>query len=627
MYSLVNRGFYLVYLYFCADFENQSKRPLMRFTNLFSQTLREDQKEAEFVSHNLLLRAGYIRQLTSGIFSYLHFGQRCMRKIEAILREEMDGIGGDEISMPVVHPAELWQKTGRWYDIDDSLARFKDRNDRDMVLAMTHEEVVADLTRQEITTYKQLPKLVYQIFTKFRDEKRSRGGLIRVREFTMKDSYSLDLDYGGLQKQYEAHYDAYFRIFARAGLPAIAILSDTGMMGGKVAHEYMYVTPIGEDTIFICDESGYKANKEVAKIRKVFEKIEPKALEKVETPAKKTIADLAEFLKVAPKDCGKVVFYKGKVGKEEKVIVAVVRGDMEVNTIKVQKLGKIEKMEPATEADILAINSIPGYASPIDIDRSKSIVIVDELVAKTNNLVVGANEKDFHYINCCYGRDYKADFVGDIISAFDGALCPISENDNHIMKSVRGIEIGNIFQLGTKYTEALGANYIDNNGKSKPIVMGSYGIGVGRMLACLVEEYNDDRGLMLPITVAPYEVHLVGLLENEETKELSQKLYNDLKAAGLQVIFDDRPKNAASPGVKFGDADLIGVPVRITLSKRSLKNGGVELKLRKEEASEMVSVENAVEEVKAKVHSLYKEVQSAFLEQAETYEVAVSVEL
>lgn len=564
----------------------------MRFTNLFSKTLRDHQKDADVVSHNLLLRAGYVRQLASGIFSYLHFGQRCMRKIEQILREEMDNIGGDEISMPIVHPAEIWQKTGRWQDIDDSLVRFKDRNDRDMVLAMTHEEVVAELAAHEIDTYKQLPKLVYQIFTKFRDELRSRGGLIRVREFTMKDSYSLDVDHEGLEQQYQAHYDAYFKIFKRVGLPVLAILSDTGMMGGKVAHEYMYVTSIGEDTIFICKKSGYQANKEVAKIRKVYPQRAALTLEKVYTPATKTIADLATFLNKKREDCAKVVFFKGRVEKEEKVVVALVRGDMEAHPIKIQKLGKIEKMETATEADILAIGAVPGFASPMGIDRSKAVVIVDDLVVNSPNLVAGANESDYHLLNTCYGRDYKADIVGDIVSAFDGALCPISEDDDHVLESVRGIEVGNIFQLGTKYTAALGASYTDNNGRKQPIVMGSYGIGVGRILACLCEEHHDEQGLCLPISVAPYQVHLVGLLENEETTTTAETLYQDLKAAGVEVIFDDRHKKTASPGVKFGDADLIGIPIRITVSKRSLKNGGVELKLRQATERNIVTVEN-----------------------------------
>ncbi len=582
----------------------------MKFSNLFSRTLREDQKEADIVSHNLLLRAGYIRQLGSGIFSYLHFGQKSLKKIENILKEEMNNIGGDEVCLPVVHPAEIWQKTKRYYDIDDSLVRFQDRGGRDMVLAMTHEEVVADLASKEIDTYKQLPKLIYQVFTKFRDEARSRGGLIRVREFTMKDSYSLDTDYEGLVKQYEAHYDAYFKIFKRAGLPAIAILSDTGMMGGQQAHEYMYVTPIGEDTIFICDESDYKANKEVATFKKVAEESAPLELEKVHTPAKKTIEDLKGFFERPAKDFVKAVFFKGLIEKdgekEEKVVLVLVRGDMEVNINKVQKVGKVEKMEPATEADITAIKSIPGYASPIGIDRDKALVIADDLIPLSNNLVTGANEVDYHYKNSCYGRDYEADIVADVVSAFDGALCPISEN-GATLKSTRGVEIGNIFQLGTKYTEALGATFMDKNGRPQPIVMGSYGIGVGRMLACLCEEHNDDKGLLLPISVAPYQVHIVSLMENEEIEELSLDVFNALKAEGIDVILDDRHKKVATAGVKFADADIIGIPIRVTVSKRALGNGGIELKLRRESEGAIIPVEEAAKAVREKVDMLFAE--------------------
>ena len=573
---------------------------------MFSRTLRETPKGGEDIkSHSLMLRAGYIRPLASGIFSYLNFAQKSIRKIEQILREEMNAIGGDEICMPIVHPAEIWQKTNRWYDIDESMVRFKDRGDRDMVLAMTHEEIVATLTSSEIDTYKQLPKLVYQVYTKFRDEQRSRGGLIRVREFTMKDSYSLDRNAEGLEKQYIAHYNAYFRIFARTGLPAIAILSDTGMMGGKVAHEYIYVTPIGEDTIFISDKSGYKANKEVATVRKVYSDIEPLPMQKEHTPGTKTIADLAEFLKIGSEQTAKVVFFSGLVDGEKKLVLALVRGDMEANPVKVQKLGKVDKMQIATEGEISGAGAVAGFASPIGIDRSKCLVIADDLVAKTNNLVVGANETDQHFINACYGRDYTADMVGDIISAYDGALSPVSDADDDTLKSVRGVEIGNIFQLGTKYTAALNAFFTDEDGTKKPVVMGSYGIGVGRLLSCICEEYNDDKGLCLPVSVAPYEVLIVGLLDNDEVKEKAAQLYEDLKAQGVDVIFDDRDGKSATAGVKFSDADLIGIPIRLTVSKRSLQNGGVEFKLRTEKDGRIVGLEEIVPVTKDAIKELF----------------------
>ncbi|MEL6253070.1 MAG: proline--tRNA ligase [Bacteroidota bacterium] len=577
----------------------------MKFSNLFGRTLRDDQREADVVSHNLLLRAGYVRQLASGIFSYLHFGQKSMKKIEAIIREEMDAIGGDEIVMPIVHPAEIWQQTGRWYDIDESMVRFKDRGDRDMVLAMTHEEVVATLASKEIETYKQLPKLVYQVYTKFRDEVRSRGGLIRVREFTMKDSYSLDRDMQGLQQQYTAHYEAYFRIFRRAGLPSVAILSDTGMMGGRKAHEYMYLTPIGEDTIFICEESGYMANKEIAAFRKTYKKELPKEIKKVLTPEKSTIADLAEFLEVKEEDTAKIVFFFGNVQGEDKLIVAVVRGDMEANPNKIQNILGAKGMRVASSEEITAVNAVPGYASPIGIDREKAIVIVDDWIANSNNLVTGANEPNYHYLNSCYGRDYKADSIGDIVSAYEGAPCPVSEGD-YKLKSVRGIEIGNIFQLGTRYTSAMGAFYNDIDGKAKPIFMGSYGIGVGRMLACLAEEHNDEQGLYLPISIAPYEVIIVGLLDNEEVETAAEELYRDLRAEGIEVIYDNRDSKSASAGVKFRDAELIGIPIRLTASKRSLKEGAFELKMRRGEGKgELIPQDKVVEEVKKRIMELH----------------------
>ncbi len=590
----------------------------MKLSNIFGKTLRDDQKDADVISSNLMLRAGYVRQLAAGIYSYLHYGQKSLRKIEQILREEMDAIGGDEVCMPIVHPAEIWQKTNRWYEIDDSLVRFKDRNERDMVLAMTHEEIVAHLCTTEIDTYKQLPKLVYQVYTKFRDEPRSRSGLIRVREFTMKDSYSLDTSYEGLEKQYIAHYNAYHRIYTRTGLPAISILSDTGMMGGKVAHEYMYVTDIGEDTIFICEESGYKANKEVATIKKIYPEIEPKPLEKVHTPETKTITDVAEFLGVTAQDCAKMVFFSTKIEEETKVVVTVVRGDMEAHPIKIQKLGKFTNLEPATEAEIASIGSVAGYASPMDIDREKSIVIVDDLVANTNNLVIGANETDYHVINSCYGRDYKADIVGDIVSAYEGAFCPISE-ENYPLKTVRGVEIGNIFQLGTKYTEALGAVFMDKDGVPKPIIMGSYGIGVGRLLACLCEEYNDEKGLCLPISIAPYEVILTALLDNTEgLAEKAIELYEDLKADGVDILFDDRNKKLASPGVKFKDAELIGIPIQLTISKRSLKNGGLEAQIRSEGKKQIIPLENIKEFIQETRTKLYAELNDR-VKNAETW--------
>lgn len=577
----------------------------MKFSNLFSRTLRDDQKDADTVSYNLLLRAGYIRQLASGIFSYLHFGQKSLKKIEQIIREEMDAIGGDEICMPIVHPAELWQQTNRWYEIDDSMVRFKDRNDRDMVLAMTHEEVVAALASKEIDSYKQLPKLVYQIYTKFRDEPRARGGLIRVREFTMKDSYSLDRDAAGLEKQYQAHYQAYFNIFARCGLPAIAILSDTGMMGGRIAHEYMYVTPVGEDTIFLCNQCDYKANRDIAAIRKAYPVEQARPLEKVHTPGTATIASLAAFLNIPEERTAKIVFFSGTIDLNKKVIVAVVRGDLEANPLKIQKLCNSPALTPATAEEISAIGAAAGFASPIGLDREQCLVVVDDLVVHTNNLVTGANEENYHYLNSCYGRDYQADITGDIIFAYEGALCPASNAEEHTLRSVRGIEIGNIFQLGTKYTSALNAVYTDEKGQIQPIVMGSYGIGLGRLLACLCEEYHDDDGLCLPVSIAPYQVLIVALFDHPEVAEVAGRLYRTLKEHKIEVIYDDRDKKSATPGVKFSDADLIGIPIRLTISRRSLTRHGAEMKMRHRKEPRIVPLNEIIAEVSKALQSLF----------------------
>lgn len=585
----------------------------MKFSRLFSKTLREQQRDADTRSYDLLLRAGYIRPLSSGIYSYLNFGQRSQKKIENILREEMDKIGGDEICMPIVHPADIWKKTNRWFDIDESLLRFQDRTGKDMVLAMTHEEVVAELTSKEITTYKQLPKLVYQIQTKYRDEARARGGLIRVREFTMKDAYSLDVDQEGLEKQYKANYDAYFRIFNRVGLPVVVIQSDTGMMGGKIAHEFMYVTPIGEDTIFICDECGYKANREVATVRKEYSRSQQRELKKIHTPNAKTIKDLSTLLSREEKEFAKVVFYTGTINDKETVIVSIVRGDMDVNSTKIQNATKAKDLKYSTDKEINSIKAVVGYASPLGIDREKAIVIVDDLVANTNNLVIGANEEHYHYEGSCYGRDYNADIVADIVVAYDGALCPMSESNNCTLKSVRGIEVGNIFQLGTKYTEALGAHYIDEKGKKQIVVMGSYGIGVGRLLACLAEEYNDEKGLKLPISVAPYQVIISALLDDETIKQQADDLYELLIRNNFEVIYDDRENKVASLGEKLNDADLIGIPIRLLISKRSISKGGVEVKIRTKLSSEIVSIQNIVPLLRNIIDSEFVEIGKTIL--------------
>jgi prolyl-tRNA synthetase len=584
----------------------------VRVSHLLGTTLREAPGDADIASHQLLVRAGYVRQLAAGIFSYLPLAQRSLLKIARILREELDAIGGQEVSLPVVHPAELWQATGRWYEIDDTMARFQDRRGRDMLLAMTHEEVVAQIASTEVRSYRQLPILVYQIQTKFRDELRSRGGLIRVREFLMKDSYSLDRDHEGLQRQYDAHYKAYLEIGRRAGLTLLPVLSDVGMMGGKVAHEFMYVTAIGEDSLVRCSACDYSANLEVARFDRGDAPDEaPMPIERVHTPASKTIAELSSFLGVEPERTGKIVFFMGAFpgGADdegsEKLVVAIVRGDMDANPIQVQRHAGALALRPAHDEEIEEVGAVAGFASPIGLDRSGSLVIVDALVAMSPNLVLGANEPDYHLLNTNCGRDYEADVVGEIAAAFHGAPC---RECREALQLIRGVEVGNIFQLGTKYSEALGAFYTDEDGEEKPIVLGSYGIGLGRLLACVAEEHRDERGLALPVSIAPFEVSLVSLAKSGETAAAAEDLYERMKAAEVEVLFDDRD---ASPGVKLNDADLQGVPLRLLVSERSLKAGGAELKRRTESEARLVPLEDVVEAVSSEIAALEAELASA----------------
>jgi prolyl-tRNA synthetase len=555
----------------------------------------------EAVSHQLLLRAGFIRQLGQGLFSYLPLAKRSLVKIENIMREEMNAIGGQEMTMPVTHPAEVWKATGRWYSVGPEMARFKDRKDRDMVLAMTHEEVVADLCKTEIKSYKQLPQLIYHIQTKFRDDPRPRAGLIRVREFTMKDSYSLDLDDAGLDVQYRAHYQAYFNIFNRCSVPSIAVGSDVGMMGGSLAHEFMYLTPVGEDTLVLCSNCGYAANRQIARFaKKVAAPEELKPLDKVATPDCKTIEALANLLKIPKSKTAKAVFMiagheeEGKT--REEFIFAIVRGDMDVNETKLANVTKADWLRPATDEEIRAIGAAPGYASPIGLKNVK--VIVDDAVPASPNLVAGANEAGYHLLNTNTPRDYQADVVADIAAASDGDACI---NCGQPLYTSRGVEIGNIFKLGTRYTSAIGATYLAADGTGKPIVMGSYGIGSGRLLACVAEEHHDDRGLILPITVAPYQVHLVSLGTAADIADAAERVYRALLAANVEVLFDDREE---SPGVKFADADLIGIPMRLTVSTKSITGGGVEIKRRDQKDAAIIPESEVIARVQSEIKSM-----------------------
>ncbi len=574
----------------------------MKMSHMFGSTLRQAPAEAEIVSHQLLVRAGFIRQLGAGIYSLMPMGKRAITKVENIMRSEINAIGGQELFMPVIHPADLWKETGRWFQIGDEMSRFRDRKSHDMVLAMTHEEVVADLARRDIQSYKQLPMLVYHIQTKWRDDPRPRAGLIRVREFTMKDSYSLDADEAGLDKQYRAHYQAYFNIFHRCALPVISVGADVGMMGGSMAHEYMYLTPAGEDTLLICDKCRYRANRQIARFQKHPAKEEKAGkMEKVATPNIPTIEALANFLGIPKSKTAKAFFVMGKFAEGEKevekLVFAIIRGDMEVNETKLANVVKAKEIRPAQEDEITAIGAVPGYASPIGIKGA--LVVVDDLIPLSPNLAAGANEKGYHYINVNYDRDYKADIVADIALAEEGFECP---NCAEPMHASRGVEVGNIFKLGTRYTTSLGANYLDESGKEHPIVMGSYGIGSGRLLACVAEEHHDDKGLIWPMSVAPFDVHLLALRGGEKEAD---KLYTDLQNARFDVLYDDRGE---TPGVKFNDADLIGLPIRLTVSERSLKEGGAELKLRRETEKRSVRIDNVVEEISGIKEKLLAEI-------------------
>jgi prolyl-tRNA synthetase len=582
----------------------------MRMSRMFGHTLRGNPSEAETGGHRLLLRAGFIRQLASGIFSYLPLAYRALSKVEGIIREEMNAIGGQEMEMPVVHPADLWRETGRWYQVGTELGRFKDKNDRDMVLAMTHEEVVADLMRREISSYRQLPAFIYQIQTKWRDDPRPRSGLIRAREFTMKDAYSLDADEAGLDRQYRANYAAYFNIFNRCGLPSVAVDSDVGMMGGSQAHEFMYLTPIGEDTLILCNECGYTANRQIAGLAKpTAAPEEEQPIEKVATPGTNTIASLADYLEIPTSKTAKAIFAVAtfenptEVEENERFVIAVVRGDMDYNDTKLANAAGADDLRPAREEEIRAAGVEPGYGSPIG--TKGALVIVDDAVASSPNLVAGANQEGYHYKNVNLGRDFEAAVVADIAVAEAGSGCP---QCGAPVRAERGVEVGNIFKLGTKYTEALGANFLDSAGVSKPVIMGSYGIGVGRLLNCVAEEHRDDDGLIWPVSIAPYHVHLIA---SDQTATEATKLYESLTSSGVEVLYDDRGE---SLGPKFKDADLIGLPVRLTLTPRSLQNGGVEVKERNSGETKMVEVEAVWETVERQLAALREELDRSVVE-------------
>ncbi len=549
-------------------------------SQLFGTTLREAPSGAETPGYQLLLRGAFIRQLGQGIFAYLPLAWRVMRRIEDIMREEMDAAGGVELSMPVVQPAEIWKRSGRYESVGPEMARFSDRRDRPVVLAMTNEEVVAMLAESEIQSWRQLPKLVYQIQLKFRDDPRPRAGLIRAREFTMKDAYSLDRDDAGLDLQYKRLRQAYDEIFRRCELPVIAVAADVGMMGGTEAHEFMYLNPLGEDTIVLCDSCGYAQNRQVARAgRPVIDATEQsRPLERVETPDTPTIASLSDFLGIEQTRTAKVVFMATDDGR---FVVAVVRGDMQLNETKLANLLHAAELRPMRTEEIESIGCVAGYASPIGVG-DRATVVVDEVVAESRNLVAGANEEGWHLRNVNVGRDFTPDVVADITAAEEGQPCI---DCGAPLRTERSVEVGNIFKLGTRYTSLLGAAYLAEDGTEHPIVMGSYGIGTGRLFACIAEEHRDERGVRWPAAVAPFAACLCVI--GDEGFAALDGVVGVLESAGLDVLVDDRGER---PGVQFADAELIGCPVLLTVSRRSLESGGVEARLRSAEGRDSTIV-------------------------------------
>jgi len=565
--------------------------------------LREVPKDAKTVSHQFLVRGGYIRPVSAGIYSLLPVGKRIVAKIENIIREEMDRIDGQEVLMPVVLPATLWQESGRYDAVGAELLRFADRNDKPMLLAMTHEECITALVRTEINSYKQLPVMLYQIQTKYRDEARPRAGLIRTREFTMKDAYSFHTSQEDLEAYYLRAHEAYERIFRRIGLlNVLSIESNSGMMGGKVSHEFMAVSDCGEDTIFVSPDRKYRANREIAVADWKFEKSPARELEKVATPDCKTIEEVAAFLNVKAENTGKAVFYQD--ARTGELVFALIRGDFEVNESKLCNALKIAELKFADDESILAAGAVPGYASPLNLKGKKARIIVDRSALESSNLVVGANEPGYHYLNFNADRDLEGvEFVtADIATVREGDPAPGSGEP---LQMLRGIEVGNIFQLGTKYSESMSCNYLDKDGKSHPMIMGCYGIGVGRAMASVIEFSHDDYGPVWPMSIAPYQVQVCAIdPQKSGVGEAAEKLVAALEARGIEVLYDDRGEKAGS---MFSDADLLGIPLRLVISPKTLAENEAEFRTRACRDSERIKLDDVPEIIAAKVKAALAE--------------------
>lgn len=562
----------------------------MKQSMMLIPTLRETPADAEVKSHQLLLRAGFVRQNASGVYSYLPLAKRVLQKIETIVREEMNKINGVELLMPALQQAEFWQESGRWYSYGPELMRMKDRHEREFALGPTHEEVITSLVRDEVKSYKKLPLILYQIQTKFRDEKRPRFGLLRGREFIMKDAYSFHASHESLDEAYDDMYQAYSNIFERCGLNFRAVIADSGAMGGKDTHEFMVLSEIGEDTIAYSDTSLFAANIEMAQVVKNYEKSsEPlKPLEKIKTENQKTIEEISTFLNISQEECIKSILFK----VDEKFVLVLVRGDHEVNDVKLKNLFEAQVVELASSEETVKVTGCAtGFLGPINIS-DKVIVIADHAISAIVNGVCGANEVDYHFVGVNPERDFEVSQYADLRFIQEGDPSPDGEGS---IVFAKGIEVGHIFKLGTRYSEAMNGTVLDENGRSIPMIMGCYGIGVSRVMAAVAEQFNDENGLMWPLQVAPFQLHVIPVnSKNDEQSGLAEKLYRELTSNGFEVLLDDRNERA---GVKFADSDLLGIPVRITVGKLA-SDGVVEVKYRATGESFEINIENLVETIK-----------------------------
>ena len=571
----------------------------MRYSRYFIPTHKETPADAEIISHQLMLRAGLIRKLTSGIYTYLPAGLKALRKVEDIIRQEMNRSGAIELLMPAVQPAELWQETGRWDYYGSELLRFKDRHQRDSCLGPTHEEVITDLVRNEIHSYRQMPLNFYQIQTKFRDEIRPRFGVMRAREFVMKDGYSFDAEEPGADKSYQIMFDAYNRIFKRCGLQFRAVEADTGSIGGSFSHEFMVLADTGEDQLVNCLKCDYAANMEKAEVHWGGEKAAPlngewKPLEEVETPNMKSVEEVTDFLSITPQALVKTLILRSG----DRVLAALVRGDHELNEIKLKNLLGLDQIELADPKIVEEVTGAPmGFAGPVGLQIE---VLADHAIRDMKDFVTGGNKSDLHLRNVNVERDFQVAQFADLRVIAPGDACPKCGGEAHFG---RGIEVGHVFKLGTKYSKAMGAVFLDENGKEIPIIMGCYGIGVGRTLAAAIEQNHDQDGIIFPIPMAPFEVVILPLQMHEsEVAETAEKLHEELLGFGLDVLLDDRDLRA---GIKFKDADLLGTPLRITIGMRSLKEQKVELKLRTESESTLIPLRETSRIIREKIETLY----------------------